>query len=107
MNHVYDLSRVITWILDLITFVILTYKFVYNNFTGKNHQVNWSAVGMMLLVFGYCYGIAEVTLRSIPGGSRTIVNLVIAILVLWISLFKVPITRELKSTYLPPKVGDL
>lgn len=100
LDEIYFYVRVGTFMINLVTFWILFYKYVLNNWTGRKHDLNWGAVGMLAGTFAYAYGTGEILLSGVPGGPRVFVFSAVGILWCWIAIYKIPIARELDEPWL-------
>jgi len=96
MDDVYFWVRVVGWWINFAAFMVLCYKFVYNNFTGKKHKVNWAGVGMIIGTLMYAYGVAEILYtKDHNGGPRVFLNFFGVCGWLWIAARKIPLAQEL------------
>jgi hypothetical protein len=99
-DELYFHIRMFSFYVDVFTFWVLCYKYVWNNWTGRKHSLSWPAVGMWAGTFGYALGLGEIvfTEKALVGGIR--VWFVPPIVLLWcyIALFKVPLAEERDET---------
>ena len=100
LSDIYFGLRLISWIVALITFWILAYKYVYNNWTGKVHQFNWPAGGVWAGTFMYVVGLGEVifTQPNLEGGLRLWLTPCVALFWCYIAVFKIPLAKENKMS---------
>lgn len=101
--------RIFSFVVDIVAFWVLCYKFVYNNFTGRSHDLNWLACGIWAGTFVWAVGLAEIVFDQpdLSGGIRVLLTPFCVLFWAWLAIWKVPIATDLKETKFEQDVREL